>query len=86
MRDAPDTVKQDLTILLAYRRQLTELHLAEQRRLSHILTEGEQHPSETHLAQLSRLLSEADAELMQSLQTPLRPNERRGWCWKIFRE
>ena len=86
MAHASDKAGQKLDMLLAHRRQLTELRSIEQQRLLSALTESERQESATHFAQLSRLLTETDDELTQFLQTSLRPHERRGWCRKAFHE
>ena len=44
----PDTAKQEPLALLAYRRQLSELCLTAQRRLSHFFTQGEYQASDIH--------------------------------------
>lgn len=83
---APDKARQELTVLLAHRRQLKELYLAEQQRLSNAVTESAYQESAARLVQFSRLLAEVDDELTLLLQTPLRLHERRGLCRKAFRE
>lgn len=77
---------QELDALLARRRQLSALLLAEQNRLTHPLTESVRQNVVTRLAQLSRFLNEVNTDLTQLLQTPLRPGARGGLCCKAFRE
>lgn len=76
----------ELEILLARRRQLSALFLAEQNRLTHPLTESVRHDVVARLAQLSGFLDEVHTDLIQLLQTPLRPGASRGLCCKAFRE
>ena len=84
MTDTPDMSMQKLSVsaVLAYRRQLVEIRQARQNQLTDTITESDREKIITHLAQLVRLLSEVDAELMQLLQTPLRPSQRRRGCLK----
>jgi hypothetical protein len=76
----------DVGLLLTYRRQIVELHRAEQQRLSRAITESAHQESTIRLGQFSRLLTQVDNELTSLLQVPLRPRERKGWCRKTFRE
>jgi|RhiMethySRZTD1v2_1073278.scaffolds.fasta_scaffold133543_5 hypothetical protein len=86
MTDTPDMSRQKLSVsaVLAYRRQLVEECQAKQNQLTETITESDREKISLHLAQLVRLLFEVDAELMQLLQTPLRPSQRRGRCLKAF--
>ena len=86
MTDTPDLSMPELSIsaVLAYRRRLVEAHQARQNQLIDKFTTSDCEEIVAHLAQLARLLSEVDAELMRLLQTPLRPGQRRRGCLKAF--
>ena len=86
MTDTPDLSMPKLSIsaVLAYRRRLVEVHRARQNQLAGTITESDREEIIVRLARLVRLLSEVDAELMQLLQTPLRPGQRRRGCLKTF--
>ena len=76
MTSTPDmsTRKLSVSAVLAYRRRLVEAHQTRQNQLTVIITISDYNEIVAHLARLGRLLSEVDAELMQLLQTPLRPS------------
>jgi len=79
------TSTQELTALLAYRRRLSALLLAEQNRLDQTLTEREYQDTIARLAQLSRFLAEVNNDLLQALEKPLRSSARGGLCGKAFK-
>jgi len=79
------TSTRELAALLAYRRRLSALLLAEQTRLNHTLTEREYEDTVARLARLSRCLDEVNNDLLQLLEKPLRPNARGGLCGKAFK-
>ena len=79
------TSTQELTALLAYRRRLSALLLAEQSRLDQTLTEREYQDTIARLAQLSRFLAEVNNDLLQALEKPLRSSARGGLCGKAFK-
>ena len=83
MIDAPGRPRPEVAVgvLLARRRQLTELYRAEHQRLASAVTDSACQESAARLIQLARLLAEVDDELTVLLQTPLRSHEK-GWCRK----
>jgi len=85
MTQTAATSTRELATLLAYRRRLSALLLAEQNRLIKTLTEREYHDTLTRLAQLSRFLDEVNNDLLQLLEKPLRSSARGGLCGKAFK-
>ena len=85
MAQTAETSTQELTALLAYRRRLSTLLLAEQNRLTIALTEREYQNTLARLAQLSRFLDEVKNDLLRALEKPLRSSARGGLCGKAFK-
>jgi len=79
------TSTRELAALLAYRRRLSALLLAERYRLNNTLTEREYQNTIMRLAQLSRCLDEVNKDLLQVLEKPLCPSARGGLCGKAFK-
>ena len=83
MTHTPDGSRQELELLLAHQHQLVELYQAEQRRLATPLTERAREESLARLVQLSRFIDEVKNEVLQLLQTPIRPGAK-GLCRKTY--
>ncbi len=85
MAQVAESSPRELRVLLMHHQQLLELYQAEHHRLTTVLAEWAREESLAHIAQLSRMIDEVKNEVMQLLQTPIRPDAK-GLCRKTFRE